>query len=115
MLSDTFPPGQTLAAGDEGFFPTALGHEYWCSVTAPYVVEQMRNAGAGHSDYWGWKRKKPQCEKTANEQARTVLGLTGFGDRNTAQSSSYVRDGGEGRTLPVRDIMPRNIVSRVVG
>lgn len=76
VLALAFPLGQTLAPGDEGFLPTALGHALWATGTAGASVRQVDNAGAGHSDYWGWKAEtRESCAFVANEAARSHIGL----------------------------------------
>jgi hypothetical protein len=114
VLSLTFPPGQSLASGDEGNFPTALGHEYWGALQAPPILEQKRNAGSGHSDYWGWRHKKPKCEDFANDEARKALGFTGVGDRITSESHVAGRDTAEPRELPSMETASRSVASRIV-
>jgi len=58
VLRDTFPPGQTLARGnDEGFFPTALGLHGPLGVAArtdPFDITDAR-----HGDYWGDSEQPP--------------------------------------------------------
>jgi len=57
VLRYAFPPGQTLASGSEGRFPTALG----LHGPPPGVAGQIDSIDindAGHSDYWGHSQKK---------------------------------------------------------
>jgi hypothetical protein len=58
VLSATFPPGQTITRGDEGFFPTAVGHAGDIPVT-PGKVDRDHIPGAGHGDYWGHESGLP--------------------------------------------------------
>lgn len=51
VLRYAFPPGQTLAGGDEGSFPTALGRQPTPAVAG--LTERVRVAGADHGSYWG--------------------------------------------------------------
>jgi hypothetical protein len=57
VLRDTFPPGQTLARGDEGFFPTALGLKGPLGVSAR--IDSFDITDAGHGDYWGHSKQPP--------------------------------------------------------
>lgn len=52
VLSSAFPAGQTIASGDEGFFPAAVGHAGDIPIT-PGKVDRDHIPGAGHGDYWG--------------------------------------------------------------
>ncbi len=57
VLRDTFPPGQTLARGDEGNFPTALGLNGPVGVAAR--IESFDVTDARHGDYWGHSKTPP--------------------------------------------------------
>ncbi len=57
VLRDTFPPGQTLAGGDEGNFPTALGLNGPVGVAAR--IESFDITDARHGDYWGRSQQLP--------------------------------------------------------
>ena len=57
VLSDTFPPGQTLAGGDEGNFPQALGLNGAVGVAGR--VESFDITDARHGDYWGQSGNPP--------------------------------------------------------
>jgi len=74
VLSQAFPAGQTLG-DDEGFFPTALGHEYLGGPAAPATLGQREIPGADHSDYWGWKESTRDLGREANAVVREFLGL----------------------------------------
>jgi hypothetical protein len=58
VLRYTFAPGQTLASGDEGFFPTALGL-HGPPPGVPGRLDPIRVGGAGHGDYWGHSQRPP--------------------------------------------------------
>lgn len=58
VLRYAFPPGQTLARGDEGFFPTALGL-YGPVPGVPGKLDPFHIGGARHGDYWGNSQKPP--------------------------------------------------------
>ena len=67
VLRDTFPPGQTLAGGNEGFFPTALGlHGFLSAASGRIVSVDVDNAG--HGDYWGHS-KRPAAHVAADRIA----------------------------------------------
>lgn len=55
VLTAAFPAGQTLAGGDEGFFPAAVGHAGDIPLT-PGKVDRDHIPGAAHGDYWGHER-----------------------------------------------------------
>jgi len=100
VLALAFPLGQTLAPGDEGFMPVALGHELWTSSAVPGVLSQAQNAGAGHGSYWGWEQKtRDGCGRRANEAARDVLRLGRFAQRLTPDRQVQVRSPAEAREL----------------
>lgn len=58
VLAAAFPAGQTLARGDEGFFPAAVGHAGDIPLT-PGKVDRDHIPGAGHGDYWGHGQGHP--------------------------------------------------------
>ncbi|MBI4525521.1 MAG: alpha/beta hydrolase [Deltaproteobacteria bacterium] len=57
VLRDTFPPGQTLAGGDEGTLPQALGLNGAVGVAGR--VESFDVTDARHGDYWGHSGEPP--------------------------------------------------------
>jgi pimeloyl-ACP methyl ester carboxylesterase len=77
VLAAAFPAGQSLAAGEEGATPSALGHAFWVDASVPFNLGQVENPGAGHSDYWGWNTK-PQPLQCAQHAAREVRGYLQF-------------------------------------
>ena len=74
VLKYAFPPGQTLAAGDEGFFPEAVGRFGRLSVTSGRI-DPWRVVGARHSDYWG----DDDLNAAAVSAADRVAGFFKFG------------------------------------
>ncbi|MEC4890105.1 MAG: alpha/beta hydrolase [Nitrospira sp.] len=58
VLKYAFPPGQTLASGDEGFFPNALGL-YRPPPDVAGRVDPVNIEDAGHGDYWGHSQSEP--------------------------------------------------------
>lgn len=94
VLHLAFPPGQTAAG--EGFLPTALGRREWAAGrlrTPP--LEQRRNPGADHSDYWGGTSRN---ERALREAARAVRDFIALGPPAARQ-------------VPVREIEPRVVGS----
>ena len=87
VLALAFPAGQSLAPGEEGFLPTALGHAQWTDPTIPNNLDQQQNPGAGHGDYWGWNDKpKPlQCATKAAEEVRSYLQFPSAGSRTISE------------------------------
>ena len=75
VLAAAFPAGQSLALGDEGAMPVALGHEFWVEPTVPLNLGQVENLGSGHSDYWGWNNKPASlvCSRFSARQVREYL------------------------------------------
>lgn len=114
VLSWAFPVGQTLASGNEGFLPTALGHDRWESTKVPPSLEQRENRNANHWDYWGWKKSKLDCELFANVNAREYLGFTGPGDRMIFDATTAERDPSESLSSAERSIPARHVVARLV-
>jgi len=58
VLSAAFRGGQTIASGDEGFFPVAVGHAGDIPLT-PGKVDRVHIKRAGHSHYWGHESGDP--------------------------------------------------------
>lgn len=103
VLSMAFPIGSSLAPGPQGVFPTALGHEHWASLHTPLSFYQSENRGAGHSDYWGWKKKTKETEgKYANQKARDFLRFATAGMRRLDVKEIPVRSGAEARGIASR-------------
>ena len=93
VLAYAFPLGQTAAPGREGFFPTALGHEFWADAEAPVKLAQQEDPGADHSDYWGWNQK-PQalaCARAANARVKVFLRFEQAGERECAERETSER------------------------
>lgn len=65
VLQMAFRLGQTAASGDEGFLPTALGHERPPPAVAG-KFEAIDITGAGHGDYWGHSNTEPSWRATAH-------------------------------------------------
>ncbi len=79
VLSAAFPPGQTIAKGDEGFFPAAVGH----AGDVPLMsgkVERQHIPGAAHGDYWGHGSGAP-TERSARAIAEFFRFDGGIGKR----------------------------------
>ncbi len=108
VLAIAFPLGQTLAPGNEGVTPTALGHELWASMAVPGVLSQGENPGAGHSDYWGWREKtRDSCGLRANTVARERLRLGPFAERSIATRPIVIRTSAEAREVASRQTGPQ--------
>ena len=92
VLAMAFPLGQSIAPGEEGFFPTALGHEHFTD--APARLSQDEITGAGHSDYWGWRDQEDarRCARAASSIIKTFLRLEPIGARVTAQRETTERE-----------------------
>ena len=58
VLRYAFPPGQTVASGDEGFFPSALGLNGPVP-DVPGKLDPFPIDGAHHGDYWGDSQRPP--------------------------------------------------------
>ncbi len=112
VLALAFPPGQTIATGHEGVFPTALGHQIWAATSPVPSLTQFENRGAGHSDYWGSHRKHRDCEQFAGQQAREVLGFSMGAPRQTVVRAIPDRDTADEPILPDRSIPDRSTASR---
>jgi pimeloyl-ACP methyl ester carboxylesterase len=97
VLAVAFRLGQSAATG-EGFFPTALGHEFWADAVAPVTLTQQENPNAGHSDYWGWNQK-PQslaCAREANARIKEFLRFEQPGERAVAERRTVERETRDG-------------------
>lgn len=84
VLAVAFPLGQTLASGDEGFLPTALGHAEWHCASMPGGFDQHEVSGAGHSDYWGSKAGSRAIALDAQRRVREFLRFNAAPERDTA-------------------------------
>lgn len=107
VLAFAFPIGQTLASGDEGTFPTALGHEYWASPSTPGNLDQYEVRGAGHSDYWGWREgaKARAISMDAHQQIQPFLGFNHAPPREAASRDTFEADAPESRDItPAREV-----------
>ena len=102
VLAFAFPAGQSLAKGEEGIKPTALGHALWSETNTPHNLGQIENAHAGHSDYWGWNTepKALQCAKQAVAQVRSYLQFPSAGSRQINCRFMLERGAGEAREQP---------------
>jgi hypothetical protein len=108
VLSLAFPAGSTFAPGPQGFFPTALGHEFWASVHSPLMISQAVNRSAGHSDYWGWKeRTKDTVGRFANRAARDFLRFATAAPRETPVVVEFLRTGAEARETAMHQLEER--------
>ena len=109
VLSVAFRLGQSAATG-EGFFPTALGHEFWADAVAPVKLTQQETPNAGHSDYWGWKQK-PQslaCARAANARVKEFLRFEQPGERAPAERDTVERETQDERaTVAARQTVER--------
>ncbi|WP_031436609.1 alpha/beta fold hydrolase [Methylobacter tundripaludum] len=76
VLKYTFPGGQTLASGDEGRFPTALGLTRLAYITGR--TEQVNIYGAGHSDYWGHPDSKEDKQDKRNAKKQAAASIASF-------------------------------------
>lgn len=109
VLAVAFPLGQTLASGDEGFLPTALGHAEWHCPLMPIGLGQQKVAGAGHSDYWGWKDDSRAIALDAQQRVRDFMGFNAGGVREIgargipASPAVLGRDAPEERRTPARE------------
>ena len=113
VLAFAFPAGQSLGKGEEGAWPTALGHARWVDTTVPLNLGQQENPGAGHSDYWGWNTKpKPLQRATkAASEIRDYLQFASAGSRAIADRSLEERDAIETREqAKARELIAREIV-----
>lgn len=113
VLAFAFPAGQSLAKGEEGAVPTALGHALWVDTTVPLNLGQQENPGAGHSDYWGWNAKpKPLQRATrAATEISDYLQFASAGSRAIADRPLEERSAVEARELAkARELAAREIV-----
>jgi len=92
VLSMAFPLGQSIAPGAEGFFPTALGHEHFTDAPARLIQDEI--AGAGHSDYWGWRDLEDARRRArlANSKIKSFLRLEPTGTRTAAERETVERE-----------------------
>lgn len=103
VLAVAFPLGQTLTPGDEGFMPTALGHELWAGADVPLNLRyrQSENRAAGHSDYWGWRQEtRMEQGRFASERIRDFVGLGAIASRGGPGRLIVRRAGAAGRQTP---------------
>ena len=98
VLGFAFPLGQSIAPGDEGLLPTALGYEHFGA--APGLLSQEEIADAGHGDYWGWQKKSgaSKCGRAANAKIKTFLRFEHAGERKCEERTPLERE-----TPPARD------------
>lgn len=87
VLSLAFPLGQSLASGEEGILPTALGHAHWADENPLANLNQIENPDADHGDYWGWNTdaKPLRCAQSAAHLIRAHLQFPGAGARRLAK------------------------------
>lgn len=78
VLKWAFPAGQTLAPGDEGFCPRALGRTTPPPTTAGRTRAQ-RVSGAKHGDYWGHSNTKASHSAIAHVSEFFSLGAASRG------------------------------------
>lgn len=110
VLALAFPAGQSLAPGEEGFLPSALGHALWTDRTVPDNLGQQQNPGAGHGDYWGWNtRPGPlRCAINAAQEVRSYLQFPSAGSRAIAERPLAQSTAPDARKVEA----PRAIVAR---
>lgn len=112
VLALAFPAGQSLATGEEGFLPSALGHALWTDRTVPTNLGQQQNPGAGHGDYWGWNtRPGPlRCAINAAREVRSYLQFPSAGSRTIAERPLAENAVPDARKIETpREIAARNI------
>jgi len=87
VLAFAFPAGQSLAPGEEGWMPVALGHTFWADTTVPLNLGQEENPQAGHGDYWGWNTdpKPLHCAQNAAQAVRSFLQFPSAGSRTIGE------------------------------
>ena len=113
VLAFAFPAGQSLAKGEEGVLPTALGHALWVDTTVPLNLGQEENTGAGHSDYWGWniKPKPLRCATRAATEISEYLQFASAGSRVISDRPLEERSAVEARELAKeRELVAREVV-----
>ena len=111
VLAWAFPAGQTLAGGEEGGIPTALGRAYWVDHSVPLNLGQVENPSAGHGDYWGWNTQTQamQCAQKAAEEVRGFLQFPSTGSRSVGARPLVESSALEAReTAKQRDIFIRD-------
>ena len=112
VLAWAFPAGQSLAPGEEGLLPTALGHALWSDPAIPINLGQTENPKAGHGDYWGWNdAPKPlQCASKAAQEVHDYLQFPSVGSRAIQQRSIVESTDLEARAhVTMREIIQRDI------
>lgn len=102
VLAGAFPYGQSLAEGDEGFTPVALGHEYWQAGVPLAGHTQGEVHGAGHSDYWGGEKKTHEIALRAQKQVAEFLGFQSSAARDTVEREAAGRQTVEARETASR-------------
>jgi pimeloyl-ACP methyl ester carboxylesterase len=110
VLKYAFRIGQSLAPGQEGALPTALGLNKWTGDHVPDSgrLKQVHVEGSGHSDYWGWKAKTKKIAKFSSAEVRRFLDIGGAEARATAQRSTTVREATPPREVPSRTLTGRD-------
>jgi pimeloyl-ACP methyl ester carboxylesterase len=108
VLAVTFPAGQSLAPGPEGFMPAAIGHACWSDATAPSNLGQQENPGAGHSDYWGWNIKPAPLQR-ASRAAQEISSYLQFPSAGSRVGIS--RPVCDSSTIAARELAAYRIVS----
>jgi len=114
VLAYAFPAGQSLASGDEGFNPTALGHELWVEPSVPLNLGQIENNQADHGDYWGWntKSKALQCANKAAMEVNSYLQFPSAGSRTISSRPLMERSAIDARERArAREISKREVVT----
>jgi pimeloyl-ACP methyl ester carboxylesterase len=99
VLALAFPAGQTLAEGDEGLAPTAIGHEQWAAAVPPAGLTQSEVRKAMHSDYWGGETSKRGVAIEAQKLVREVLGFQSSAAREVAPRDAGAREAPAAREL----------------
>jgi hypothetical protein len=82
VLHYAFPPGQTLADGDEGCFPEAVGLHGFVPGRPNITTQEISHAE--HSDYWGGNQNDPSAA-------------------SCAATSEFLSDATKARQLPARN------------
>lgn len=116
VLAYAFPAGQSLASGDEGFIPTALGHDLWVDSSVPHNLGQVENEQADHGDYWGWntKPKALQCATKAATEVNSYLQFPSAGSRTISSRPLMERSAIDAREQArAREIAKREVVTWV--
>lgn len=102
VLAGAFPAGQSLAEGDEGFTPVALGHECWQAGVPLAGHTQGEVHGAGHSDYWGGESSNAKIARKAQGQVAEFLWFQSSAARETAGRDVAGRGTAEARETAAR-------------